>query len=224
MKHVLPPLPYGYAALEPTIDAHTMMLHHDAHHAAYVKALNEALEKDPALQQQTALWLLLNSTKVPKSIRTAVRNNAGGHINHSLFWRAISPHGGGTPIGPLADAIDRDFGGFEEFKEKFAEAGSKQFGSGWVWLVRAHRRSGKLEIVTTAGHEHPLMQGQFPILLNDVWEHAYYLKYENRRPDYLKGWWAVVNWEEASHRFEHADDAPEDRWDIERESVSGATK
>ena len=213
MKHILPPLPYGYAALVPTIDADTMTLHHDVHHATYVKALNETLEKAPELQEQTALWLLLNSTKIPKAMRTAVHNNAGGHVNHSLFWRAMSPQGGGPPSGPLADAIDHDFGSFEQFKDEFAKAGSKQFGSGWVWLVRAHRHSGKLKIMTTSGHDHPLMQGEFPILLNDVWEHAYYLEYKNRRPDYLKSWWSVVNWEEASHRFERAADATDIRRD-----------
>jgi superoxide dismutase, Fe-Mn family len=224
MKHALPPLIYQYAALEPAIDAHTLMLHHDVHHAAYVNALNRALEKVPELQEKTALWLLLNPSMIPRSIRTAVRNNAGGHVNHSLFWRTMSPRGGGWPRGPLAKAIGHDFGSVEQFKEEFTEAGSKQFGSGWVWLVKPQRRGGKLEIVTTAGHEHPSTQGQVPILLNDVWEHAYYLRYENRRAEYLKNWWTVVNWDEASHRFEHIDNIAESRRDVQRESVSAAAK
>lgn len=219
MTHVLPPLPYGYAALEPTIEAYSMMLHHTGHHAAYVKALNEALGNEPALQQQTALWLLLNPGKIPKPVRARVLNNAGGHVNHCLFWRAMAPRSGGVPDGALADAIDRDFGSFEHFKNEFTDAGNKQFGSGWVWLVSADRHGSKLEIVTTAGHQSPFTQGQFPILLNDVWEHAYYLEHENRRAEYLKSWWAVVNWKEASHRFEYVDKATKDVREVERESV-----
>jgi Fe-Mn family superoxide dismutase len=201
-KHVLPDLPYAHAALEPHIDARTMQLHHDKHHAAYVEKLNAALEKQPALREHTAVWLLLNPGKVPEAIRAAVRNNAGGHVNHSMFWRAMSPAGGGKPAGALADAIKRDFGSFDEFKTHFNEAGEKHFASGWVWLVKT--RDDKLEVVTTPGHENPLQQGQFPLLLNDVWEHAYYLKHENRRGDYLKGWWAIVDWQEAARQFESA--------------------
>ena len=215
MKHTLSPLPYDYAALEPHIDARTMMLHHDKHHASYVENLNSALEKFPELQERTAFWLLLNLSKVSQKIRTAVRNNAGGHVNHSLFWRAMSPAASGAPAGPLADAIKRDFGGFEQFKARFDDAGAKLFGSGWVWLARAQQDGGGLEVYTTSGHDNPLMQGHFPILVNDVWEHAYYLKHENRRGDYLKGWWPVVNWEEAARRFERSDHSAERDWEGE---------
>ncbi len=210
MKHLLPPLSYDYAELEPHIDAHTMMLHHDKHHASYVTNLNSALEDFPELQKRTASWLLLNLSEVPEKIRTAVRHNAGGHVNHSLFWRAMSPTGDGTPSGLFADAIRRDFGSFGLFKTLFDDAGAKLFGSGWVWLVRTQQDGGKLEVSTTSGHDNPLTQGHFPLLVNDVWEHAYYLKYENRRADYLKGWWSVVNWEEATGRFERSDRRAED--------------
>lgn len=215
MKHVLPPLPYEPAALEPHIDARTMTLHHDKHHAIYVANLNAALEKFPELHERSASWLLQNLAKVPEAARTAVRNNAGGHANHSLFWRAMSPAGGGAPTGLLADAIKRDFGGFEQFKAQFAEAGSKLFGSGWVWLARVQKDGGKLQVYTTSGHDHPLMQGHLPLLVNDVWEHAYYLKYENRRADYLKAWWAIANWEEAARRFELSDHSAEQEWEDE---------
>ena len=215
MKHTLPPLPYDYAALEPHIDAQTMMLHHDRHHASYVANLNSALEMFPELHAHNALWLLLNLDRVPHRIRTAVRNNAGGHVNHSLFWRAMSPAAGGAPAGPLADAIDRDFGSLDEFKARFVDAGGKQFGSGWVWLARTQHDGGKLGVFTTSGHGNPLIQGHFPILVNDVWEHAYYLKYENRRGDYLKSWWPVVNWEEAARRFERSDHSAEREWEGE---------
>ncbi len=215
MKHILPPLPYDHAALEPHVDARTMMLHHDKHHASYVASLNAALEKFPALQARSALWLLLNSGEVPESIRTAVRNNAGGHVNHSLFWRVMSPARGSVPVGPLAEAITGAFGSLEQFKARFAEAGGKLFGSGWVWLARAQREGGGLRILTTSGHDNPLTEGHYPLLVNDVWEHAYYLKYENRRADYLNAWWPVVNWEEVGHRFEHADHAAENEWESE---------
>ncbi len=215
MKHVLPRLPYDYAALEPHVDARTMMLHHDQHHASYVANLNAALEKFPDLHERTALWLLLNLSKVPEKARTAVRNNAGGHVNHSLFWRAMSPAAGGAPSGPLADAIKRDFGSFEQFKVRFTEVGGKLFGSGWVWLARAQQDGGALQVYTTSGHDNPLMQGHFPILVNDVWEHAYYLKHENRRPEYLKAWWAVANWDEAARRFERSDKSAEQEWENE---------
>jgi superoxide dismutase, Fe-Mn family len=204
-KHVLPALPYEYAALEPSIDARTMMLHHDKHHASYVDNLNAALEEFPDLQERTALWLLLNLIKVPKEIRTAVRHNAGGHVNHSLFWWAMSPPGDDAPTGALADAIVRDFGNVEQFKARFAEAGEQRFGSGWVWLARTQLAGGRLQVFSTFGHESPLLQGHYPILLNDVWEHAYYLKYENRRADYLNAWWTVVNWGEAAQRFQDSD-------------------
>jgi superoxide dismutase, Fe-Mn family len=215
VKHLLPPLPYEYGALEPHIDAHTMMLHHDKHHASYVANLNSALEDFPDLQERTASWLLLNLDEVPEKIRTAVRHNAGGHVNHSLFWRAMSPAGDGAPTGLLADAIRRDFGGFEQLKTQFDAAGEKLFGSGWVWLARTRHDGGKLEVITTSGHDNPLLQGRFPLLVNDVWEHAYYLKHENRRADYLKGWWSVVNWEEAAIRFERPDHRAEDNWENE---------
>jgi len=214
-KHLLPALPYDYAALEPHIDARTMALHHDQHHASYVANLNSALEKFPELHERTALWLLLHLDEVPEETRTAVRNNAGGHVNHSLFWRVMSPTGGGAPAGPLADAINRAFGSFEQFEVRFAEAGGKLFGSGWVWLARAQQDGGALQVLTTSGHDNPLMQGHFPLLVNDVWEHAYYLKHENRRADYLKGWWPVVNWQEVAHRFERSDHSAERDWEGE---------
>jgi len=215
MKHMLPPPPYYHASLEPHIDARIMALHHDQHHASYVANLNSALEEFPELHEHTALWLLLNLSKVPQQIRTAVRNNAGGHVNHCLFWRAMSPAASGAPAGPLADAIDRDFGSLERLKVRFAEAGGKLFGSGWVWLARAQQDGGRLQVYTTSGHDHPLMQGHLPILVNDVWEHAYHLEYENRRADYLKAWWPVVNWEEAARRFERSDRSAEQDWEGE---------
>ena len=225
MKHLLPPLPYGYAALEPHIDAHTMTLHHDQHHASYVTNLNAALESFPELHERTASWLLLNLNKVPEKIRTAVRNNAGGHVNHRLFWRAMAPTGGGAPAaGPLADAIKLAFGSLEQFKAQFDDAGGKVFGSGWVWLVRAQKDGGGLQVMTTPGHDNPMMQGHFPILVNDVWEHAYYLKHENRRADYLKGWWSVVNWQEAARRFDRSDHSAEQEWETDGGLVLEATK
>ena len=204
-KHLLPPLPYDYSALQPHIDAQTMMLHHDKHHASYVANLNSALEKFPELYERTAIWLLVNVSKVPEEIRTAVHNNAGGHVNHSLFWQVMSPTGGGTPKGLLADAIKRDFGSFDNFKTRFDEAGAKLFGSGWVWLARTPEDGGRLEVVTTTGHDNPMMSGHFPLLVNDVWEHAYYLEYQDRRADYLNAWWSVVHWEEVARRFERPD-------------------
>jgi Fe-Mn family superoxide dismutase len=215
MKHQLPPLPYANNALEPHIDARTMETHHDKHHATYVNKLNEALEKLPQLQDRSATWLLLNLDKVPEAQRTAVANNGGGHVNHCLYWRAMSPSGGDQPKGALADAIDADFGGFDKFKTAFNEAGAKVFGSGWVWLVRAQGDGGKLKVMTTAGHENPMQQGHFPILLNDVWEHAYYLKFQNRRPEFLDGWWSVTNWQEAASRFERSDHSAEKEWEEE---------
>jgi Fe-Mn family superoxide dismutase len=200
--HVLPALPYAISALEPHIDARTMIVHHDMHHAAYVKALNLALRSAPeSVQKQSAEWLLLNLDKVPEGIRTAVRNNAGGHVNHSMFWQSMAPDGGVPPTGPLGDAITRSFGSFDEFRSRFEEAGSKLFGSGWVWLVRSKNGDGMLQVLTTSGHDNPQAGGCYPLLVNDVWEHAYYLKHENRRADYLKGWWSVANWGEAARRF-----------------------
>jgi len=222
-KHLLPPLPFEYAALEPSIDARTMKLHHDKHHASYVEKLNTALEKFPELQERTAIWLLLNLIKIPKEIRTAVRQNAGGHVNHSLFWRAMSPSGVDAPGGPLADAIERDFGSLEQLKTRFAEAGQQRFGSGWVWLARTQLKGGRLQVLSTFGHENPLLQGHYPILVNDVWEHAYYLKYENRRADYLKNWWAVANWEEAAQRYEGSDRSTRADWEAEGGRFLAAT-
>lgn len=202
MKHLLPPLPYDCAALEPHIDAATMKLHHDKHHASYVDKLNEALEKLPQLQNRTASWLIRNSDKVPVVLREVIRNNAGGHVNHSMYWQVMSPTSEGSPKGVLMDAIKSDFGSFEQFKTEFVGAGAKVFGSGWVWLARAQHNGGKLTILTTAGHDNPMPYGFIPVLVNDVWEHAYYLKYQNRRPEFLAGWWSVVNWQEAMRRFE----------------------
>ncbi|MBC7755917.1 MAG: superoxide dismutase [Bdellovibrio sp.] len=201
-KHQLPALKYDYAALEPTIDARTMMLHFEKHHGAYVKKLNEALEKFPDLQNKSAVWLLCHLDHLPTSIKTAVHNNAGGHVNHGLFWRAMKPCGRTEPTGALRDAINRDFGGLAEFKQVFEDEGAKVFGSGWVWLVCSLKNGANLQVITTTGHDNPLMQNLLPVLLNDVWEHAHYLSYENRRPDYLKAWWAVVDWDQASANFE----------------------
>ena len=214
-KHQLPPLNYDYDALEPYIDVRTMMLHHDIHHGGYVGKLNEALEKAPDFQNASALWLLCNLDKLPKEIRIAVHHNVGGHINHSMFWRAMKPDTSAEPEGLLREALNRDFGSVEEFKAQFEEEGAKLFGSGWVWLVRTQKDDGKLEVVTTSGHDNPMMKGQFPLLLNDVWEHAYYLHYENRRPDYLKAWWSVVDWEEATDRFELSGNSVEELWEAE---------
>ncbi len=199
--HVLPTLPYGYADLEPVIDARTMALHHGKHHASYVTKLNAVLENFPDLQQKSATWLLRNSGKIPEAIRVSIRNNAGGHVNHSLFWQAMSPNGGGHPFGALADAIKQDFGSFEHLKERFVDAGDARFGAGWVWLVRSQKSGGQLQVITTSGHDNPLLQDLFPILLNDTWEHAYYLKHENRRADYLHEWWSVTNWQQAALRY-----------------------
>ncbi len=202
--HTLPDLPYHHKALEPCVDAETMQLHHDKHHAAYVSNLNEALEPFPELKTRTALWLLLNQAAVPAEIRTVVRNNAGGHVNHSLFWKAMSPDGPREPRGLLADAVARDFGDLDTFKRLFQQAGESQFGSGWVWLTKNLQGDGRLGICTTDGNDNPLRQGRAPILVNDVWEHAYYLKHQNRRGEYLDHWWRVANWSEAERRFERA--------------------
>jgi Fe-Mn family superoxide dismutase len=205
-RHILPSLPYTYSALEACIDARTMALHHDRHHAAYVDKLNALLQPHPELHERSARWLLLNLEAVPQHIRADVQHNAGGHFNHSLLWRAMSPDGGAGPTGSLAAAIDRTFGDLERFKTQFDEAGAKLFGSGWVWLVVTNDKttsSSTLEIVTTTGHDNPIQKGQYPLLVNDVWEHAYYLRYENRRPEYLGKWWSIVNWKAAARRYEH---------------------
>ncbi len=202
MAHELPPLPYAYDALEPHIDQQTMTLHHDKHHQAYVNNLNTALEKYPDLQSKSAEDLIRDLNSVPEDIRMAVRNNGGGHVNHTMFWQIMGPNGGGEPTGALAEAITQAFGSFEDFKKQFNDAGTKRFGSGWAWLVR--NSSGQLQIVSTQNQDNPLSEGNYPILGNDVWEHAYYLKYQNRRPDYLNAWWNTVNWEEVNRRFEAA--------------------
>ena len=199
MAHELPPLPYDYAALEPVIDTQTMKLHHDMHHAAYVKNLNAALEKHPELAGKSAEELVKNLSTVPEDIRGAVRNNGGGHVNHSMFWKIMKPQGGGTPSGKLADAIKSTFGDLKGLQEKINDAGVKQFGSGWTWLAS---NKGVLTVMSTPNQDSPLTQGLYPVLGNDVWEHAYYLKYQNRRPEYLAAWWNVVNWEEVGKRYE----------------------
>jgi Fe-Mn family superoxide dismutase len=197
----LPPLPYDFAALEPHIDAKTMEIHHDKHHQAYVNNLNAAVEKAPELQGKSIEELLKNVNNAPESVRTAVRNNGGGHWNHSFFWEIMGPKAGGEPTGALGDAIKSSFGGFDKFKEQFAAAAAGRFGSGWAWLVND---GGKLSITSTPNQDNPLMEGKSPnsVLLGvDVWEHAYYLKYQNRRPDYVAAWWNVVNWGAVSKRF-----------------------
>jgi superoxide dismutase, Fe-Mn family len=199
MAFTLPALPYDFAALEPSIDARTMEIHHDKHHAGYVNNLNAALEKAPELQSRSLDDLLQNLDSVPESIRTAVRNNAGGHWNHSMFWEIMSPKGGGEPTGKLADAIKKSFGDFATFQAQFADAAAKRFGSGWAWLVKD---GTKLSITSTPNQDTPVMEKKHPILGVDVWEHAYYLKYQNKRPDYVKAWWNVVNWPEVGRRFE----------------------
>jgi len=203
-KHTLPSLPYDYAVLEPHIDALTMQVHHDKHHQGYVNNLNAALDKHPELYEKTVEELLRGINGVPEDIRTAVRNNGGGHHNHSLFWTIMAPagkDGGGEPSGALADAIKKTFGGFAPFKEQLSAAGTTRFGSGWAWLAVA---GGKLEVFSTANQDSPLMDGKVPVLGLDVWEHAYYLKYQNRRPDYAAAWWNVVNWTEVAKRYEAA--------------------
>jgi Fe-Mn family superoxide dismutase len=197
----LPPLPYDYAALEPTIDEATMKLHHDKHHQTYVTNLNGAVEKHPELGKKTPEELVSHLGAIPEDVRGVVRNNGGGHVNHSMFWALMKPGGGGDPTGAIAAQIATDFGSFEAFKKTFNETTAKQFGSGWGFLVY---KGGKLEIVTKPNQDSPLSDGLYPILGNDVWEHAYYLKYNNRRPDYLAAWWAVVNWDEVNKRFAHA--------------------
>jgi len=202
MAYEVPPLPYAYNALEPHIDEQTMHLHHDKHHAAYVTKLNGAVEKYPDLGKKSAEDLVRNLSTVPEDVRGVVRNNGGGHVNHTMFWEIMGGKGG-NPSGAVADAINKTFGNFDAFKEKFEAAGVNQFGSGWAWLVRT--KSGEFKIVSTPNHDNPMTTGDFPVLGNDVWEHAYYLKYQNRRPDYLKAWWNVVNWDEVNKRLAKAD-------------------
>jgi superoxide dismutase, Fe-Mn family len=194
----LPPLPYEYNALEPHIDTETMQLHHDKHHAGYVTNLNKALAKYPDLQNKTLTELLQSIDQVPEDIRNAVRNNAGGHFNHTMFWTIMSPKGGGQPTGKLAAAINKSFGSFAAFQQAFEEGGVSRFGSGWVWLVAS--TTGELKITTTPNQDAPFSEGKI-IMGNDLWEHAYYLKHRNRRPEYLKAWWNVVNWPEIDRRY-----------------------
>jgi len=198
MPHAVPPLPYDYNALEPHIDEQTMRIHHDKHHAAYVNNLNAALEKHPELQSKSVEDLVKGINTVPEDIRTAVRNNGGGHINHTMFWEIMGPGKGGEPRGGVAEAIKSSFGDFEKFKTQMNDAGVKRFGSGWAWLIDA---GGKLTIESTTNQDSPLMEGKKVILGIDVWEHAYYLKYQNRRPDYLAAWWNVINWDAVNNRF-----------------------
>ena len=199
MAFTLPPLPYDYSALEPHIDTQTMQIHHDKHHAAYVTNANTALESQANLQSHSAEELLKNINDVHEAIRTAVRNNVGGHVNHTMFWEIMGPNGGGEPTGSLGDAINKAFGSFTDFKAKINDAGVKRFGSGWSWLVLD--KGGNLQVISTANQDSPLMDGQTPILGVDVWEHAYYLKYQNLRAKYLEAWWNTVNWAEVAKRF-----------------------
>ncbi|MGG4452595.1 superoxide dismutase [Brevibacillus porteri] len=198
MAHQLPALPYAHNALEPHIDAQTMEIHHGRHHATYVNNLNAALEAHADLQGKSIEELISNLDALPESIRTAVRNNGGGHANHTLFWEIMSPNGGGAPTGELADAINAAFGSFDNFKTEFAKAATTRFGSGWAWLTA---EGGKVAISSTPNQDSPIMEGKTPILGLDVWEHAYYLNYQNKRPDYIGAFWNVVNWDEVSKRF-----------------------
>jgi len=199
MAFTLPPLPYDYSALEPHIDTQTMQIHHDKHHNAYVTNLNAALESHSNLASQSIEDILRNIGDVPEAARQAVINNGGGHANHTLFWEIMGPNGGGEPTGALGEAITKAFGSFADFKAKINDAGVKRFGSGWSWLVLD--KSGTLQVLSTANQDSPLMQGQTPLLGVDVWEHAYYLKYQNLRPKYLEAWWNTVNWAEVAKRF-----------------------
>lgn len=202
MAHQLPALPYEFAALEPHIDAMTMEIHHDRHHATYVNNLNAAIEGKAELESKTIEELLRDINSVPENIRTAVRNNGGGHHNHSLFWTILSPNGGGAPTGAIADAITEKFGSFDKFKEEFNKAATTRFGSGWAWLVLDQNK--ELMIYSTPNQDSPLMDGNTPVLGLDVWEHAYYLKYQNKRPDYISAFWNVVNWDEVNNRYQAA--------------------
>ncbi|MBV8482396.1 MAG: superoxide dismutase [Verrucomicrobia bacterium] len=199
MAYELPPLPYPFNALEPHIDAKTMEIHHDKHHQAYITNANNALKDHPDLAVKPVDELIANLSQVPESIRTVVRNNAGGHSNHSFFWKIMAPNAGGAPKGKLAEAITTTFGSVDAFKEKFQAAGASRFGSGWAWLVV--NKEGKLEITSTPNQDSPIMEGLKPVIGIDVWEHSYYLLYQNKRPDYLKAWWNVVSWDQAEKNF-----------------------
>jgi len=201
MTHNLPPLPYPFDALEPYIDAKTMEIHHDKHHGAYVNNLNKALEGHPELQKLPVEELLARIGNVPEAVRTAVRNNGGGHLNHSMFWQIMKKGGGGEPSGDLADAIKGTFGNFDDFKKTFTQAATSRFGSGWAWLLI---RGGKLAVESTANQDNPVLDGGKAIFGLDVWEHAYYLKYQNRRPEYIEAWWNTVNWAQVADNFAKA--------------------
>ncbi len=201
MAFTLPALPYAADALEPSIDKTTMEIHHDKHHGAYVSNLNKAVDSAPDLANKSVEELLANLSAVPESIRTAVRNNGGGHMNHTMFWEIMGPNAGGAPGGHLGEAINSTFNSLDNFKEKFNAAGMGRFGSGWAWLVK---KGGALEIVSTANQDNPVMEGHTPIMGVDVWEHAYYLKYQNRRAEYLNAWWNIVNWKAIEERFNKA--------------------
>jgi superoxide dismutase, Fe-Mn family len=198
MAHELPPLPYAFNALEPFIDEQTMQIHHGKHHQTYVNNLNAAIEKHQDLQGKSAEALIADLNALPEDIRTVVRNNGGGHVNHTMFWQMMGPNAGGAPTGAVAEAIDKAFGSFDAFKEQFAKAATGRFGSGWAWLIKS---GNGVEITSTPNQDSPLMEGKTPILGIDVWEHAYYLKYQNKRPDYIAAWWNVVNWAEVNRRF-----------------------
>ncbi len=202
MSYTLPALPYAFTALEPHIDARTMEIHHDKHHAAYINNLNNALKDHPELAAKPVNELIADLSAVPEAIRPAVRNNGGGHSNHTFFWEIMGPGKGGAPVGKLAEAITKAFGSFDEFKAKFEEAGVKRFGSGFAWLIV--NKQGQLEIISLPNQDSPYMDGNKPVIANDVWEHAYYLHYQNRRPDYLKAWWNVVNWDHAEQNYQTA--------------------
>jgi Fe-Mn family superoxide dismutase len=198
MAFTLPPLPYDFAALEPHIDARTMEIHHGKHHQTYVNNLNAAIEKAPELAKKSLDDLMRNVSTLPEAVRTPIRNNGGGHWNHSMFWQIMAPKAGGEPGGKLGQALKSTFGDFAKFREQFSAAGVARFGSGWAWLINT---GGKLSITSTPNQDNPLMEGQKAIMGLDVWEHAYYLKYQNRRPDYIQAWWNVVNWTEVEKRF-----------------------
>ncbi len=199
-EFTLPPLPFDYAALEPTIDTQTMQIHHDKHHAAYVNNLNAALKDHPDLQSKSPEELISNLDALPEAIRAAVRNNGGGHVNHTFFWEILTPGGSKQPTGALAAAISSTFGSFEDLKKQVNEAGAKRFGSGWSWLVAD--KDGKLVVMSTANQDNPISEGKTALLGVDVWEHAYYLKYQNRRPDYLAAWWDVLNWDVVGKKYD----------------------
>jgi superoxide dismutase, Fe-Mn family len=201
MAYELPALPYAYDALAPTISKETMELHHDKHHAAYVTNVNNALKDQPNLANKSVEALISDLNSVPENIRTAVRNNGGGHANHTLFWEVMKPGGSNQPTGALATAINSTFGGFDQFKQQFGQAATTRFGSGWAWLTKS---GGTLAISSTANQDSPLMEGKTPLLGLDVWEHAYYVDYRNRRPDYITAWWNVVNWDEVGKRYDAA--------------------